>query len=137
MGDLLDPRRGPPRRRQARVARIRPALLIRVSGLAVFGAAIAVYADAGFSAIAFIVLFLVPDISFAASAAGPRIGAAAYNAVHTYAVPVALAAAGVLTETDTLTQVALIWLAHIGIDRSLGYGLKYPTGFKDSHLDRV
>jgi hypothetical protein len=114
-----------------------PSILIRLSGLAVFGAAIALYADAGYSAIAFIVVFLVPDISFAAYAAGPKVGSAVYNAVHTYAVPVVLGAVGVVTDTDTLVQVALIWLAHIGIDRSLGYGLKYPTAFKDSHLDRV
>jgi hypothetical protein len=116
---------------------VRPALLIRLSGLAVFGAAIALYADAGYSAIAFIVLFLAPDVALAAYAAGPAIGAAAYNAVHTYAVPVALGVAGVLAGADTLVQVALIWIAHIGIDRALGFGLKYPTDFKDSHLDRV
>jgi hypothetical protein len=116
---------------------VRPAILLRLSGLAVFAAAIALYADAGYSAIAFIVLVLAPDVSFAAYAAGPAVGAAAYNAVHTYAVPVVLGVAGVLGDTDTLVQISLIWIAHIGIDRSLGYGLKYPTDFKDSHLDRV
>jgi hypothetical protein len=35
------------------------------------------------------------------------------------------------------TQIALIWFAHIGTDRFLGYGLEYPTRFKDTHLQRV
>ena len=61
----------------------------------------------------------------------------AYNTVHTYALPVALAAAGVLAGADGLVAVSLIWIAHIGADRALGYGLKYPTDFKDTHLQRV
>ena len=53
------------------------------------------------------------------------------------AAPVVLGVAGVLGSGDVAVQLALIWLAHIGADRALGYGLKYPTGFKDSHLQRV
>jgi hypothetical protein len=57
--------------------------------------------------------------------------------VHTYVGPVALAAVGVIAEADLAIQLALIWLTHIGVDRVVGYGLKYPTDFKDSHLQRV
>jgi hypothetical protein len=57
--------------------------------------------------------------------------------VHTEVFPIALATAGVVSDTDTATKIALIWLAHIGVDRLLGYGLKYPTAFKDTHLQRV
>ena len=53
------------------------------------------------------------------------------------AVPVALAAIGVLADSDAALQVGLIWTAHIGIDRAIGYGLKYRTGFKDTHMQRV
>ena len=70
-------------------------------------------------------------------AAGPTVGRAAYDAAHTYAVPVALAGIGVLADADVAIQVGLIWTAHIGIDRAIGYGLKYRTGFKDTHLQRV
>ncbi len=49
----------------------------------------------------------------------------------------ALAVAGVLADADVAIQVALVWLAHIGFDRFLGYGLKYPSGFKDTHLQRL
>ena len=48
-----------------------------------------------------------------------------------------LATVGVLTGTDVAIQVALIWLTHIGFDRLLGYGLKYPSAFTDTHLQRV
>ena len=69
--------------------------------------------------------------------AGPVAGRAAYDAVHTYVAPVALAAIGVLADSDVAVQVGLIWAAHIGIDRAVGYGLKYRTGFTDTHLQRV
>jgi hypothetical protein len=69
--------------------------------------------------------------------AGPIVGTAAYNAAHTYVLPVALATIGVLVGTEIAIQVGLIWLVHIGIDRAIGYGLKYPSGFKDTHLQRV
>jgi len=42
-----------------------------------------------------------------------------------------------MADAETATQIALVWLAHIGFDRFFGYGLKYPTGFKDTHLQRV
>jgi len=114
-----------------------PRLLLRLEGAALFGAAIAVYVALDLSALAFVVLFLAPDVSFAAYAAGPRVGAAAYDAVHTSIGPVVLGAAGVLADDATVVQIALIWLAHIGTDRALGYGLKYPSGFNDTHLSRV
>jgi Domain of unknown function (DUF4260) len=84
-----------------------------------------------------VVLALAPDISLVGFAAGQRVGTAIYNAAHTYVVPVALGAIGVVAEMDLAIQVALVWLTHIGVDRTIGYGLKYPSGFKDTHLQRV
>lgn len=69
--------------------------------------------------------------------AGTRAGALSYNVAHTLVVPIALGVAGVLGDFDRAVQLALIWLAHIGADRLLGYGLKYPSSFKDTHLQRV
>jgi hypothetical protein len=83
------------------------------------------------------VLALAPDLSMAAYAAGPRIDAAAYDVVHTYTIPLGIGAIGVVAQSDAAVAVALIWLTHIGVDRAIGYGLKYPTGFKDTHLQRV
>ena len=113
-------------------------VLLRLEGAAVFGVALALYLDADFSVLALVVLFLVPDLAIAAYALGPRVGAAAYNLVHLEVWPLILGACGVMGDERTLVQVALIWLAHIGIDRALGLGFKYPDAeFRDTHLDRV
>ena len=77
------------------------------------------------------------DYVLAGYLAGPKVGASVYNALHTTIGPIALVAVGVLADTDWCVQLALIWLAHIGLDRLLGYGLKYPSAFKDTHLERV
>ena len=115
-----------------------PAALLRTEGLVVSAAAIALYVDGDYAIWALIAFFLLPDLSFAAYVAGPGVGALVYNAAHTYVWPVGLAAACLLTGSPGLpVEIALIWGAHIGVDRFLGYGLKYPTAFKDTHLGRV
>jgi hypothetical protein len=115
-----------------------PAALLRAEGLVVSAAAIALYVDGDYAIWALIAFVLRPDLSFAAYVAGPGVGALVYNAAHTYVWPVALAAACLLTGSPSLpVEIALIWSAHIGVDRFLGYGLKYPTAFKDTHLGRV
>ncbi|MBO0751473.1 MAG: DUF4260 domain-containing protein [Bradyrhizobiaceae bacterium] len=112
-------------------------LLLRLEGAAALATAVAFYAHGGFSWLMFAALFLAPDVSMLAYLAGPRAGAAVYNAAHTYALPLPLLAAGLLTGAPTLTAAALIWIAHIGFDRALGYGLKYASGFGDTHLGRI
>jgi hypothetical protein len=115
-----------------------PAGFLRLESLAVVVAAVALYFDGDYAVWAFLAFLLAPDLSFAAYLAGPRVGAVVYNLAHTYAFPIALAAGCLLTGDAGLpVQIALIWAAHIGIDRVLGYGLKYPTAFKDTHLNRV
>jgi hypothetical protein len=114
-----------------------PRLLLRAEGLAVLAGTVALYIHADFSWLLFVLLILAPDLSFAAYLAGPRVGAAGYNLVHTLVLPVALGVVGVITDCDPEMAIALIWLAHIGADRLLGYGLKYPTAFKDTHLQRL
>jgi hypothetical protein len=84
-----------------------------------------------------LVLALAPDLSMLGYVGGPRLGSLTYDVVHTYVGPIALGVAGIVGGYETAVQVALIWLTHIGVDRMLGYGLKYPTGFKDTHLQRV
>ena len=114
-----------------------PRVLLRAEGGAVAAAAIAVYFYEGYPWWLFVALILAPDLSMVGFAAGLRIGAATYNAAHTYAIPVVLTAVGVIAGADVAIQLGLIWIAHIGVDRALAYGLKYPTGFKDTHLQRV
>ena len=114
-----------------------PRLLLRLEGLAVFVAALVLYFDAGYGWLLLIVLALAPDLSMLGYLAGARIGSVSYDLVHTYVGPLALGVVGVLAGADTALQLALIWAAHIGADRLLGYGLKYPSAFKDTHLQRV
>jgi hypothetical protein len=83
------------------------------------------------------ILFLVPDLSFAAYLAGPRIGAIIYNAAHSYMAPMTLMTSGFALSSPLVLSIAMIWLAHIGIDRALGYGLKYSSGSGFTHLGRL
>ena len=112
-------------------------LLLRAEGLVVVAAAAAADAQFGAGWGWFAALFLVPDLSFLAYLAGPRVGAAAYNAMHSYFGAVALLAAGVLGAAPMLVAGGLVWCAHIGFDRLLGYGLKYGAGFGYTHLGRI
>ena len=114
-----------------------PRVLVRLEGLAVAAAAVAVYFHESYSLWLFVALILAPDLSFAGYAAGPRVGAMVYNVAHTTIGPVALGAVCLILGGGIEVKIALIWLAHIGVDRLLGYGLKYPTAFKDTHLQRV
>jgi len=114
-----------------------PRVLLHAEGAVVGAAAVAVYFHAGYPWWLLVALALAPDLSMLGYLAGTRVGAVTYNAVHTYALPVALAAVGWIANAELAVQVGLIWTMHIGIDRTLGYGLKYPTDFKDTHLQRV
>jgi hypothetical protein len=114
-----------------------PRLLLRLEGVVLAGAALAVYFHLGYSALALIALLIAVDLSLLGFLIGPRAGTLTYNLVHTTALPLILGAVGVLTDGSILVQVALAWLAHIGVDRSLGFGLKYTSAFNDSHLQRV
>ena len=108
--------------------------LLRLEGLTLFTGMTLLYAVWGGSWWVYAILFLVPDLSFAAYLAGPRFGAVIYNAAHSY---LALMVTGFAASEPLILSIAMIWLAHIGIDRALGYGLKYSTGFGFTHLGRI
>jgi hypothetical protein len=114
-----------------------PRVLLHAEGFAVAVAAIAIYFHADYPWWLLVALALAPDVSMVGYLVGSTVGAAAYDAAHTYSLPVALAAAGLIVGADTAVQLGLIWLTHIGVDRAVGYGLKYRTDFKDTHLQRV
>jgi len=114
-----------------------PRLLLGSEGAAVAAAATILYFDGGHPWWLFVALALAPDLAMLGYLAGARAGAVAYDLAHTYALPVPLAVAGVLAGADTAVAVPLVWLVHVGVDRALGYGLKYPTAFRDTHLQRV
>ena len=112
-------------------------ILLRLEGLTLFAGMVLLYAVWGGSWLLFVLLVLAPDLSFLAYLAGSRPGAIVYNAAHSYLAPVALLTAGFALEWPLLLSIAMIWLAHIGIDRALGYGLKYQAGFDFTHLGRI
>ena len=110
-----------------------PRFLVRTENLAVMIVATIAYEWLDARWWLFAILFLVPDISMVGYLRGPRLGAAIYNAGHWYGLPIALITFGFYTKS-TIAAIGLIWVAHIGFDRALGFGLKYPDGFKASHL---
>ena len=111
--------------------------LLRLEGLTLFAAMTLLYALWGGSWWIYFVLFLAPGLGFLGYLAGPKVGAIVYNAAHSYMVPMALMTAGFGFAPPLLLSIAMIWLAHIGFDRALGYGLKYAAGFGFTHLGRI
>ncbi len=115
----------------------RPAILLRAEGAALLVAAVVLFARHEGSWLLFALAFFAPDLAALGYLAGSRVGAAAYNAAHTTSLPAALGLLGLVADRPVALALALIWLAHIGFDRLLGYGLKYASAFKDTHLSRV
>lgn len=114
-----------------------PLLLLRAEGVAVAAISILLYSKLDAPWGLFAALILVPDLSMLGYLAGPRLGAAVYNAAHTLTIPIGLGLAGFLLPAFELIGIALVWTCHIGIDRALGFGLKYGTGFGVTHLGRL
>jgi len=114
-----------------------PRVLLRFEGLIVLVLSVYGYHDLGESWWLFALLFLVPDISMVGYVWGAWSGALVYNLGHNYVFPAFLALLGNMVGQPLLYSLALIWTAHIGFDRALGLGLKYPTGFSHTHLGRV
>ena len=114
-----------------------PRVLLRLEGFVLGFAAVLLYSAMNLSWWTFAALILAPDLSFVAYLAGARAGAIAYNAVHTTIVPGLLATMGYALGDPLLEGLALVWLAHIGFDRALGYGLKYANAFANTHLGPI
>ena len=114
---------------------MKPRTLLQMEGLAVLLFSIFAYHRTHGSWVEFLLLFLVPDLSMIGYLLNSRVGASTYNVVHTSLGPFVLAGYALGTGRTAPLLVALIWFAHIGFDRLLGYGLKYQTRFKDTHLN--
>lgn len=118
--------------------------LLRIEGFALFTAGLLLYAHSGASWKLFLALILAPDLSFAFYLFGSRAGAVAYNTMHSTVGAFALALVSQsglsiarFESASALFPIALIWFVHIGFDRALGYGLKYASGFWDTHLSAI
>jgi hypothetical protein len=115
----------------------KPGILLRIEGAFVLALGLYLYRTTGAHWGIFFLLFFWPDLAILGYLASARLGAELYNLTHTYIFPLALVGISFYEDKARLLTFALIWLAHIGFDRAIGYGLKYPTSFKDTHLQRV
>ncbi len=110
---------------------------LRLESVAMLALLVAAYRITGASWGLFALLFLVPDLAMVPYLASKTAGAAAYNAAHNFVAPAALAGLAMIISSNPTLAIAIIWAAHIAFDRAVGYGLKYSTGFNDTHLGRV
>ena len=111
--------------------------VLQTENAAVMAIGLWVYAQTGASWWLFAALILLPDVTMVGYLKSKRPGAALYNLGHTYVAPLVLGACAVALSVDWLGHIALIWLVHIAMDRAIGYGLKYKTGFKHTHLSHA
>ena len=112
-------------------------LLLRAEALAIFVAGVLAYLQLNGHPLWLLPLLLAPDVSMLGYLGGPRLGAITYNLVHNLVLALALLAIGWFAAVAPLALAGAIAVAHVGMDRSLGYGLKLPTAFKDTHLGRI
>jgi hypothetical protein len=112
-------------------------LWLRTEAVAVLALSIVFYGRTGANWWLFAALFLVPDIAMVFYLLSQEAGSTAYNTVHCYVLPLLLVLLAIAGERHVLLPFALIWIAHIAFDRMLGYGLKYPGSFRETHLGTV
>jgi hypothetical protein len=109
--------------------------ILRLEGLAALLALLAAYAWLHAKWWIFVLALLVPDIAMLGYLRGTRIGAWSYNAFHSYVAPIAITVASIFVHG--LLPIAIVWSAHIAMDRTLGYGLKYGDAFGHTHLGTI
>ncbi len=112
----------------------KPNTLLRLEGLALLVLGVVLYAKLDYHWVLFWSLLLLPDIALFAYLLNKEVGALAYNLTHAKLLPSLLAVIGLMLGHAGALAVAIIWFVHIGLDRFLGYGLKYTQGFKFTHL---
>ena len=110
---------------------------LRLEGLAAFVLGLALFGAGGGNWLFLIPLLLLPDVSAAGFLAGPRIGTFTYNLVHNWVPGIVMLGIGAWLGSPTVLLVAAILIAHVGMDRAVGYGLKLPSSFHDTHLGRM
>ncbi len=115
----------------------KPRWLLHLEGTSTLVLTVVLYSQGHYRWWLYAALFLTPDLFMLGYLANARVGAAIYNVAHTLAGPVMLLILGLFFSAPQVLPYALIWLSHIGFDRMLGYGLKYPTHFKDTHLQHL
>lgn len=119
------------------VSRLPVDILLRAEQVAIFGAGIVLWLATGGSPLLLIPAWLLVDLSMIGYLGGPRLGSITYNAAHNLVLPILLLGLGWWTDINWMVLAAAVFITHIGLDRTLGYGLKLPTDFRDTHLGRI
>jgi len=112
----------------------KPLLWLRAEGLTLFATALLLYSATHQRWWLVPAVILVPDLFMLGYIGGSRIGAAVYNVGHSYPLPALTSLAGLAGHHPLVLALGLVWLAHIGMDRMAGFGLKYDSGFQRTHL---
>jgi hypothetical protein len=110
---------------------------LRLEGAAAFIAGLALYGWLGGPWLLVLPLLLLPDLSAVGYLRGPRLGAVTYNVVHNWALGLAVLGVGLATAIAPIAIAGAVLVAHVGMDRAAGYGLKLSTSFRDTHLGRI
>ncbi len=111
--------------------------ILRLEGAAVLMLMVILYGMYGGEWWLFAALFLAPDIALLGYVVGEKTGSVAYNFTHSYVGPLAVIGFLTLLGDKMLIGFPIIWAAHIGFDRLLGYGLKYGADHNFTHLGPV
>lgn len=114
-----------------------PKPLLHLEGAMLLACTILAYAHLNLSWSTFLLTLLLPDIAMLGYLVTPKLGSWLYNVAHTTTLPLLIGAFAFAFQATVGMQIALIWLAHIGADRMIGYGLKYSTNFKDTHMEHI
>ncbi len=112
-------------------------IILRAEQLALLGIGVWLWLGNGGPPLLLIPALLAPDLSMVGYLRGPRLGSITYNAVHNLVLALALLGIGWWSGTGWLLLAGAALTAHVGMDRALGYGLKLPTDFRDTHLGRI
>jgi hypothetical protein len=110
---------------------------LRAEALTTLVAGIVGYGYLGGPWLAFVPLLLVPDVAMVGFLRNARLGSLTYNVGHNLGTAGVALGLGLSLGVGWLAIAGCVLVAHIGMDRLLGYGLKYPTTFKDTHLQHV
>ncbi len=110
---------------------------LRLEGAAAFIAGVALYGWLGGPWLLVVPLLLLPDLSMVGYLRNPRVGALTYNAAHTWAAGLAVLGVGLAADATAVSILGAVLIAHVGMDRAAGYGLKLPSSFHDTHLGRI
>ena len=111
-----------------------PVTLQRVEGLVLLVGGVIGWVVSDYSWWWFAILLLAPDVSMVGYMIDTKVGAAIYNLGHSLVGPGLLLGWAWLDGPNLALAIGSVWLAHVGMDRLFGYGLKYEDAFKHTHL---